>query len=197
MTKQTLIPNQVVDILIKANLSELEHKIMMKLILSTKGHWEWDIPVSLKTVAETTGNSIGDILIAFGKLVKYSVAELAYSPLSVRNSIEDDFDPSEIVLFTINLDWKSWNVPIYNWRGDIEMNKEVKEMAKQILNEVIDAENPNIEVFYRNGLLEIEDIAEPEDGIQFSEDLYDIEPDYMATEMVIISEELKMYFEEI
>lgn len=197
MKKQTLIPNQVVDILIKANLSELEHKIMMKLITSTRGHWEWDIPVSLKTIAETTGNSIGDILIAFGKLVKYNVAELDYCRLNDCKSIEDDFDPSKTVLFTINLDWKSWNVPINNWRGDIEMNKEVKEMAKQILNEVIDAENPNIEVFYSNGLLEIEDITEPEDGIQFSENLYDIEPDYMATEMVIISEELKTYFEEI
>lgn len=184
---QTIIPNQVAEILINANLSELEHKILMELIISTRGHWEWSDSVSVGDFVKTTNSSIGDILIAFGKMINYGVGIL-------DSSWEDD--SVESVLLTTNLDWESWSVPVNRWRGDMQMNEKVAEMAKQIIGEVIDAENANIEVVYRNGILKIEDICGDEDGIEINENLYEIEPEYMAEEVGVASEQLKLFIRE-
>ena len=76
------------------------------------------------------------------------------------------------------------------------MNDEVKEMAKQIIGNVIEAENSYIEVVYRNGNLQIKDTYGDEDSIDFSENLYEIEPEYMAEEIVIANEQLKSFIRE-
>ena len=184
---QTLIPNQVVEILLNANLTELERKILLKLVTSTRGYWEWSDSVSVGDFVKTTNSSIGDILIAFGRMINYNVA--------ILDSSWEDYS-EENVLLTTNLDWESWSVPISIWRGDIQMNEKVAEMAKQIISEVIDAENPNIEVVYRNGILKIEDICGNEDSIEISENLYEIEPEYMAEEVGVASEQLKVFVRE-
>ena len=184
---QTIIPIQVGEILINANLSELEYRILMRLVFSIRGCWEWSDSVSVGDFIETENSSIGDILIAFGRMINCNVATL-------DSAWEDD--SVESVLLTPNLDWESWSVPIGRWRGDMQMNEKVAEMAKQIISEVIDAENPNIEVVYRNGILKIEDICGDEDSIEISENLYEIEPQYMAEEVGVASEQLKVFVRE-
>lgn len=186
--RYTLIPNEVLDILIGSNLSTLEHNIAQMLISSTYGKFDKCKPVSLKKMAYVFGETMWNILTACANLGRYNVVALEfYHP---ENSAYDS------ILLSINMDWKTWKIPKNNWRGNAVMNEEVKEMAKQIIGEVIDSENSYIVVNYRNGFLEIRDIGDDEEGIDFSENLYEIEPEYMAEEVVIVNEHLKSFISE-
>ena len=182
-----LIPNEAFDKMIGANVTRLEDKILCKLLLSVRGNWEYSEPISIKDIEIFTGDTMNDILSAFVNIVKYNVGYFDYS-----------FDDAEgiegVILLVINLDWASWKLPMNN--GYCSMNAEVKEMAKQIIGNVIDAENANIEVVYRNGNLQIKDTYGDEDCIDFSENLYEIEPEYMAEEVVIVNEHLKSFVSE-
>lgn len=185
--RYTLIPNEAFDKMIGANVTRLEDKILCKLLLSVRGNWEYSEPISIKDIEIFTGDTMNDILSAFVNIVKYNVGYFDYS-----------FDDAEgiegVILLGINLDWASWKLPRNN--GYCPMNAEVKEMAKQIIDNVIDTENANIEVVYRNGNLQIKDTYGDEDCIDFSENLYEIEPEYMAEEVVIVNEHLKSFISE-
>lgn len=187
--RYTLIPNEAFDKMIGANVTRLEDKILCKLLQSVRGNWEYSEPISIKDIEKFTGDSMNDILTAFINIVKYNVGYFDYS-----------FDDTEgiegVILLGINLDWESWKLPRNNWRGCVAMNDEVKEMAKQIIGNVIEAENSYIEVVYRNGNLQIKDTYGDEDSIDFSENLYEIEPEYMAEEVGVASEQLKVFVRE-
>ena len=185
--RYTLIPNEAFDKMIGANVTRLEDKILCKLLQSVRGNWEYSEPISIKDIEMFTGDTVNDILTAFINIVKYNVGYFDYS-----------FDDTEgiegVILLVINLDWASWKLPRNN--GYCPMNAEVKEMAKQIIGNVIDAENANIEVVYRNGNLQIKDTYGDEGCIDFNENLYEIEPEYMAEEVVIVNEHLKSFISE-
>lgn len=171
-------------------LNRLERIVIEMLLFDTTEYGELSQIVSVRDVARVTGKTTGDILIAFGNVVNYGVGMFSFNIYPGY-----DEDETDSALLVLNNDWTEWKFPNLNYEGDVEMNEEVKEMAKQIMGQIIDAENPEISVFYRHGLLEIKDIDEHEDGVDFSENLYDIEPEYMAEEVGLIAVELEPYLE--
>ena len=172
-------------------LNRLERIVIEMLLFDTTEYGELSQIVTIRDVATVTGKTTGDILIAFGNVVNYGVGTLSFD---MYPSYDDDGTDS--ILLVLNNDWTEWKFPNLNYEGDVEMNKEVKEMAKQIIGQIIDSGNPKINVFYRDGLLEVKDIDGHEDGIDFSENLHDIEPEYMAEEVGLIAVELEPYLEQ-
>lgn len=171
-------------------LNHLERIVIEMLLFDTTEYGEPSQIVTIRDVATVTGKTTGDILIAFGNVVNYGVGMLS---LDIAPGYDED--ETDSILLVLNNDWTEWKFPNFNYEGDVEMNKEVKEMAKQIIGQIIDSGNPNINVFYRDGLLEVKDIDGHEDGVDFSENLHDIEPEYMAEEVGLIAVELEPYLE--
>lgn len=171
-------------------LNHLERIVIEMLLFDTTEYGELSQIVSVRDVARVTGKTTGDILIAFGNVVNYGVGMFSFNIYPGY-----DEDETDSALLVLNNDWTEWKFPNFNYEADVEVNEEVKEMANQIIGQIIDAENPKISVFYRYGLLEIKDIDEHEDGVDFSENLYDIEPEYMAEEVGLIAVELEPYLE--
>ena len=172
-------------------ISRLERTVIEMLLFDTTEYGEPSQIVTIRDVATVTGKTTGDILIAFGNVVNYGVGMLSFDIAPGY-----DEDETDSILLVLNNDWTEWKFPNFNYEGDVEMNKEVKEMAKQIIGQIIDSGNPNINVFYRDGLLEVKDIDGHKDRFDFSENLHDIEPEYMAEEVGLIAVELEPYFEQ-